>query len=61
MAAGGGGAYAVIDPVAGPFAEKLTQSVRDGGTYLVYSRLGGMTAHLGIPDLLYRDVRVRRP
>ena len=59
--AGGKGAYAALDPVAGPFAEKLTQSVRDGGTYLLYSRLGGMTAHVGIEDLLYRGVTVRSP
>lgn len=58
VTAGGKGAYAVIDPVAGPFAEQLTKSVRNGGTYMLYSRLGGMTAHVGIADLLYRGVTV---
>ena len=60
QSAGGKGAYAVVDPVAGPFAEQLTASVREGGTYLCYSRLGGFTANVGIKDLLYRGVKVCR-
>ena len=50
-----------MDPVGGPFVEKITQSIRDSGTLIVYSAMGGLTATVGIPDLLYRDVRVRPP
>lgn len=56
---GGKGAYAAVDPVGGPFTEKVTQSVRDSGTVIIYSAMGGLTANAGIPDLLYRDVRLR--
>lgn len=47
-----------MDPVGGPFAEKITASIRDHGTMIVYSAMGGLTTSVGIPDLLYRDVRV---
>lgn len=56
---GGKGAYGAVDPVGGPFAEKITASIRDSGTLIVYSAMGGLTTNVGIPDLLYRDVRVR--
>ena len=52
--------WGAVDPVAGPYAETLTSLVRDGGQLVAYSRLGGMTAHVGISDLLYRRVTVRR-
>lgn len=50
-----------MDPVGGPFAEKISQSLRDSGTLIVYSSMGGVTSEVGIPDLLYRDVRVCQP
>lgn len=61
MRAGGKGAYGAVDPVGGPFAAKITQSLRDSGTLIVYSSMAGFTSDVGIPDLLYRDVRVRNP
>lgn len=59
FATGGKGAYAAIDPVAGPFSQQIGQSLRDRATYIIYSRLGGMTANIGIADLIYRGIVVR--
>jgi len=56
---GGRGVWGVVDPVAGPYAETITSLIRDGGQLVVYSRLGGMTASVGVADLLYRRVTVR--
>ena len=52
--------WGAVDPVAGPYAQTMSSMIRDGGQYVLYSRLGGMTANVGIPDLLYRGVTVRR-
>ncbi len=57
--AGGRGVWGAVDPVAGPYAETITRLIRDGGQLVVYSRLGGMTASVGVSDLLYRRVTVR--
>jgi NADPH:quinone reductase-like Zn-dependent oxidoreductase len=55
---GGKGAWAAVDPIGGDIAQKITQSLRDDGTLLVYSSMAGMTSNVGIPDLLYRGVKV---
>ena len=52
--------WGAVDPVAGPYAQTVSGMIRDGGQYVLYSRLGGMTANVGISDLLYRGVTVRR-
>ena len=57
--AGGRGVWGAVDPVAGPYAQTMGSMVRDGGQLVVYSRLGGMTANVGVADLLYRRVTVR--
>ncbi len=51
--------WGALDPVAGPYAQTVSGMIRDGGQYVLYSRLGGMTANVGISDLLYRGVTVR--
>ena len=51
--------WGAVDPVAGPYAQTMTSLIRDGGQLVLYSRLGGMTANVGISDLLYRGVKVR--
>ena len=57
---GGKGAWAAVDPIGGDIAQKITQSLRDEGTLLVYSSMTGPTTNVGIPDLLYRGVKVGR-
>ena len=55
---GGKGAWAAVDPIGGDIAHKITQSLRDDGTLLVYSSMTDVTSNVGIPDLLYRGVKV---
>lgn len=47
-----------MDPIGGDVAAKITASIRDKGELLVYSSMTGMTSNVGIPDLLYRGVKV---
>lgn len=56
---GGKGAWGALDCIAGETTGLCAQAVRNGGTVYVYGVLGGTNVVAGVPDLLFRDVRLR--
>jgi NADPH:quinone reductase-like Zn-dependent oxidoreductase len=52
----GKGAYGAVDAVGGDLALKLSQVVRDDGTIILYSFLGGEQVNVSGADLLLRHV-----
>ncbi|KXN71461.1 NAD(P)-binding protein [Conidiobolus coronatus NRRL 28638] len=52
----GKGAYGAVDAVGGDLAFKLSQVVRDDGTIILYSFLGGEQVNVSGADLLLRHV-----
>ncbi|KXN67389.1 GroES-like protein [Conidiobolus coronatus NRRL 28638] len=52
----GKGAYGALDPVGDDVAFKLSQAVRDDGTIILYSLLGGYQVNVSGADLLLRHV-----
>ncbi|KXN71462.1 NAD(P)-binding protein [Conidiobolus coronatus NRRL 28638] len=52
----GKGAYGAIDAVGGDLAFKLSQVVRDDGTVILYSILGGEQVNVSGADLLLRHI-----
>lgn len=55
---GGKGAYATLECVGGENTQKLAQATRAGGTMIIYGAMGGFTFTCGIPDLLFRDLKI---
>ncbi|KXN67402.1 NAD(P)-binding protein [Conidiobolus coronatus NRRL 28638] len=52
----GKGAYGAVDAVGGDLASKLSQVVRDDGTIILYSCLGGEQINISGNDLILRHV-----
>ena len=56
---GGKGAYAAMDAVGGPGVERITNSLRDFGTVLIYGAMSGLQFTGSIVDCLFRGVVVK--
>ena len=52
-------AYAGLDPVGGDLTIKLTGSIRNNGTLIIYGAMSGLTFTGSIIDALFRNVTVR--
>ncbi|CAL8467965.1 g7503 [Coccomyxa elongata] len=51
-------AYAAVDCVAGEMTDTVAASTREDGTVYVYGSLSGMTATVGVGNLIFRNVNV---
>ena len=58
LSAGGRGAYAAIDAVAGEMTKQLSFALRDGGTVYVYGALSGDPIQVDTLDTLYKFKKV---
>ena len=56
---GGKGAYAAVDAVGGAGVERLTNSLRDFGTVLIYGAMSGLQFTGSVVDCLFRGVTVK--
>ena len=54
----GKGAYAAVDPVAGPMTKTMAAATRDNGTVLLYGALAGFEFTAGVADVLFRYVTI---
>ncbi|KAH7415985.1 hypothetical protein KP509_14G069800 [Ceratopteris richardii] len=55
---GGRMAYGAIDCVGGELTKVVVESVRDGGTVLIYGLLAGPELKAGILDFIFRGVKL---
>lgn len=53
------GAYAGLDAVGGDLTIKITNSIRNAGTLIIYGAMSGLTFTGSIIDALFRNVTVR--
>jgi NADPH:quinone reductase-like Zn-dependent oxidoreductase len=56
---GGKGAWGAVDAVGGPLTQRISGSVRDGGSVLIYGAMSGLEFTGSIVDVLFRSVTVK--
>lgn len=56
---GGRGAYGAIECIGGDIFAQVTSSVRNSGTVIIYGAMSGLKATFGIPDPLFRCVKIQ--
>jgi NADPH:quinone reductase-like Zn-dependent oxidoreductase len=56
---GGTGAYGAIECVGGELFGPISDSVRAGGTAIIYGAMSGLTATFSIPAVLFKGVTVK--